>query len=132
MKVIDLLNKIANGVEAPKKIKYLNTEWDIKYLSTNNKSDYYSDDEGYLSCNLNLEDLKNEIEIIGDTPKVQVEMTQEEYNEYLDRKLNIPKEDKKLAKIDLKEIINNREAVVLNDTYLACFINSIIDKINGE
>lgn len=43
-----------------------------------------------------------------------------------------PKEDKKIDRIDLKEIIKNRESGVSNDTYLACYINSIIGKINGE
>ncbi len=70
--------------------------------------------------------LQNESgEIIEETPKVQVEMTQEEYNEYLDRKLNMSKENKKIEKI-------GRKARNITNQYLKEKINKIIDKINGE
>lgn len=68
MKVIDLLNKIANGEEVPKKIKYANCiyylddEWiDVCYRREDNKRIF---EEFFVFENLN-----EEVEIIEDTPK---------------------------------------------------------------
>ena len=41
MKVIDLLNKIANGEKVPKKIKYGATVFILDYFSTENKEAQY-------------------------------------------------------------------------------------------
>ena len=41
MKVIDLLNKIANGEEVPKKIKYLTTIYTLR-----SNLNYYEEDKG--------------------------------------------------------------------------------------
>ena len=60
MRIIDLLNKIANGEEAPKKIKFEN----YIYIWRNDQKDYFCKQINhslesiigeYLFCNLNLE-----------------------------------------------------------------------------
>ena len=72
MKIIDLLNKIANGEEVPKKIKYENR---ILYLEDEAEEyeptfNYYDKDgnnplfEGWIGQYLN-----DEVEIIEDTPE---------------------------------------------------------------
>ena len=117
MKVIDLLNKIANGEEVPKRIMYNNIiyTWDIVgYLHYEDK--HYSERaflEGYRTdmC------LNDEVEIIEDTPK----------------------EDKKIEKmIKLNNISNSSDITALctmqweNNKIIEKKINEIIDKINGE
>ena len=65
MKVIDLLNKIANGEEIPKKIKYDSLIWEEELLK-----DYKNKELGYLfdkyMC-FNEETLNNEVEILDKT-----------------------------------------------------------------
>lgn len=110
MKIIDLLNKIANKEEVPKKIKVLF-----------NVFVYDEDNYNYKNIDETLDNLfrhlghykgialNNEIEIIEDTPK----------------------EDKKIAKIGkLNQVSNNKQH--LNNYILRNKINEIIDKINGE
>lgn len=59
MKIIDLLNKIANGEEVPKKIKYINKIFDY------DNADYFNTDIGYLfeRCTLFVI-LNDEVEIL--------------------------------------------------------------------
>ena len=72
MKVIDLLNKIANGEEVPKFIKYDNSifrlkESDFKY--------YYVDEYNTLFEEMIvLENLNNEIEIIEDKKMEKIDL----------------------------------------------------------
>ncbi len=77
MKVIDLLNKIANGEEVPKKIKvgisefYKNSKYTI-----NNDYDYENDDGTYLTDYLGEFDyitnyLNKEIEIIEEEQDIE-------------------------------------------------------------
>lgn len=68
MRVIDLLNKIANGEEVPKKIKIFDTIF--KYSKSNN---FYFDKSAfslsrYLDVNLSLND---EVEIIEEDKKIE-------------------------------------------------------------
>lgn len=73
MKIIDLLNKIANGEEIPTKIKYGDY---IYYLSEYHK-DYVSDlSKNVIDTNtyfiielVNMNNLNDEIEIIEEKPK---------------------------------------------------------------
>ena len=69
IKIIDLLNRIANGEEVPKKIKYASTEYEFSGYDTASKnykceyeggfySDLFSDIDG--AC------LNNEVEILDD------------------------------------------------------------------
>lgn len=102
MKIIDLLNKIANGEEIPKKIKFEN----YIYIWRNDQKDYFCKQINhslesiigeYLFCNLNLE-----VEII--------------------------EEDKKIKKLE-KDFINRNTYNVWND--FSDKINELIDVINN-
>lgn len=102
MKIIELLNKIANGEEVPKKIKIKDEIWvyddDIDYKT--------SDDSGYLFevyTRLNKDDLNEEVEII--------------------------EEDKKIEKIPM---VNEFESNIVSHNQTRIKINEIIDKLNKE
>ena len=122
MKVIDLLNKLANG-EVPKKIKYDNDIYeynkdyqDYGYFNTGIDR-YITLIENELNSVFNLNE---EVEIIEDTPK----------------------EDKKIKKINEKEAIDKIFTYEKGSNlyFLSLFvssnivnkINEIIDKTNGE
>ena len=66
IKVIDLLNKIANGEEAPKKIKYNDEEYHTNIFNT-----YYFDDNNGTA--LNFENLNDEVEIIEEEPEIDIQ-----------------------------------------------------------
>ena len=112
MKVIDLLNKIANGEEVPKKIIY---KGHLYYNVCNEEQAYYEnpeiDDNLFLFAVYNEGNLNDEVEIIEDTPK----------------------EDKKIEKLDRYEYIINCVTDISKtlDAYQDK-INEIIDKVNGE
>jgi uncharacterized protein (UPF0147 family) len=90
MKVIDLLNKIANGEEVPKNIKYYN---DYILTYDEDTQDYYNEP----SCTYSLLNdihykLTDEIEIIEDIPKKDkikelsdYQMCQENYYKIIDK-----------------------------------------------
>ena len=107
MKIIDLLNKIANGEEIPNKIKY-NGEiyernlYNNKYYRENNK------DRDLLDTYLANEEVYNsEIEII--------------------------EEDKKIEKFNIdKEPLKGGELVRAIDYIIEAKINEIIDHINKQ
>ena len=116
MKVIDLLNKIANGEEVPERIKYINSIWEYDEKT----KDYFHDDLWLIYSMNSIGLTKREVEIIEDTPK----------------------EDKKIEKLDLDDLnilldkdyndymirhIVHKALVVIKSK-----INEIIDKINGE
>jgi hypothetical protein len=105
MKVIDLLNKIANGEEVPKKIKYN----DIEYTHIDNYC-YADENSRLLSYEIYAEQhrLNDEIEIIEDTPK----------------------EDKKIEYLDYLEF--NEYSDEYKIWCLLNKINEIIDKVNGD
>lgn len=76
MKIIDLLNKIANGEEVPKKIRYKGDYWYLEQKYTN-RLPYYSngynkdnlftgEEEEYFSHSLN-----DEVEIIEEDKKIE-------------------------------------------------------------
>ena len=108
MKIIDLLNKIANGDEPPKKIYYKNEifEYDEK------EKDYVHIDftEYLFDVYLITEILNDEVEILETT---------------------ITYKPDKIEKLDLEEINKNISLGVKNDIYLAIKINEIIDKVNS-
>lgn len=72
MKVIDLLNMIANGEEMPKKIKYDDGEFCLKYDRANNIR-YYETEAGLLLLHLIdcTNELLDEVEILDD--KIDIE-----------------------------------------------------------
>ena len=104
MKVIDLLNKIANGEEVPRQVDY----YDITYTYN---GDCYVSNEGELL----LDDI-------------------EELTRCLNEEIEIIEEDKKIEKIDLRGYYNDYsqdiEEYCAGETTLAIKINEIIDKLN--
>ena len=69
MKVIDLLNKIANGEEVPKKIKY--NIFELKRTMSNNLLRLYVDEEGmFFPEYYNGLVLNDEVEIIEEEKKI--------------------------------------------------------------
>ena len=75
VKIIDLLNKIANGEEAPKKIKYKDIEYEY------NEKSYIDgfDDDLFVNVYCNEIDLNEEVEIIEED--IKENPTFEEYME---------------------------------------------------
>jgi hypothetical protein len=73
MKVIDLLNKIANG-KTPPKIKFKNTKPIFEYNIRNGKYEYcYKSNKGKNEiCELTFLNLKDEIEIIEEEKKIEL------------------------------------------------------------
>ena len=69
MKVIDLLNKIANGEEVPKLIRYSNTTFKYSFMFTNylNVEDVYD----VLFDDIVTHFLNDEIEIIEEPKKIE-------------------------------------------------------------
>ena len=75
MKVIDLLNSIANGEEVPKKIKYNGIEYKRCQNQNSNKLCYYQRVKSplmFLIADLKFStDLNKEIEIIEEDKKIE-------------------------------------------------------------
>ena len=101
MRVIDLLNKIANGEEVPKKIKYRDKVWE--YLSTMRGKGYQ-----YCATLQGWRSLQEEIYL----------------EEHLNDGIEIIEEDKKIEKI--YELNNESDEFKV----LRQKINEIIDYIN--
>ena len=104
MKIIDLLNKIANGEEVPKKIRFDNTYWN---RICGEKYTYYIDEDNdndlfiyFFRKNLTF-NLNDEVEII--------------------------EEDKKIEKIPM---VNEFESNIVSHNQARRKINEIIDYIN--
>lgn len=117
MKIIELLNKIANGEEVPKKIKYRGTIWYLEQ-DFSNRLPYYKN--GYDTNNLLTgrerdyfsHSLNDEVEIIEEEKKIP---------EKLDIKLNSDDENK----------VNCYRATNL-ECDLAFKINEIIDYLKSK
>lgn len=108
MKIIDILNKIANGINIPIEINYK----DITYRYDCDTKDYYSGlNDEYLLDSYSIPTILNdEVEILETTTYKQ----------------------DNIKKIDLEEINKNISFGVKNDIYLAIKINEIIDRLNKE
>lgn len=59
MKIIDLLNKIANGEEVPKKIKKIEKPTQDEYLYSNGKELYENDMKVYDKVNELIDEINN-------------------------------------------------------------------------
>ena len=141
MKVIELLNKIANGEEVPKKIRY-QADSHKKDLYTYNE--YTGDYEREIGLNLFVYLFMKE-RITGFlNNEVEVEVIEEkemchkcgkypsEYNQtYCEFCLGISEEDKKIEKLDHEDFTDNFGGELITDMKLVNKINEIIDKING-
>ena len=116
MKIIDLLNKIANGEDVPKRIRYdmLEKGFDILVYDEDAMEYRYESDDMVFWREPNHH-LNDEIEIIEDTPK----------------------EDKKIEHFDITKFINQigegyNTKTTFDGDYLENYINKIIDRLNGE
>lgn len=77
IKIIELLNKIANGEEIPKKIKYINRIYEFKYSTygtgylyeINGIKHWFSED----ALSDSTEDLNYEVEIIEDEEEIDIQ-----------------------------------------------------------
>lgn len=113
MKIIDLLNKIANGEDVPKKIlyKYKHLEYDEEYYLTYDRGCYY-DEEGRPIPSLLADNLWN----LND----EVEITEEEKK--------IPKKLKSLNNVgNSSDIGEFKDKQQLNNNLLKDKLNEIID-----
>jgi hypothetical protein len=106
MKVIDLLNKIANGEEVPEKIEYSGIEFSFQH----NCIEYINDFGTCLVRYISSRNLNDEVEIIEYTTKENKKIEKFYFSVYQDQKLG------------------GREVIEQLETK----INEIIDKINGE
>lgn len=112
IKMIDLLNKISNGEEVPKHIKYLNLIWEYD----DEIKDYINDDT-YLIYSLNAFGLNNEIEIVEEPKKIE--------------KLNLPSfEEFKTMNVAEQYVATAKEYDVLNE--LIDEINKLKEDDNNE
>ena len=116
IKIIDLLNKIANGEEVPGKIKYGNMEYHINY----DYGDYESDIEEYRTC-----DVKEHYYLFD-----EIDMLKS-----LNDEIEIIEEDKKIEKLDLQQVDLQQSGttskfISLKDYKIQEKINEIIDKLN--
>lgn len=121
IKVIDLLNEIAEDAEVPKKIKYQNKVYiynedaEFYYINDNYKRYTLFSSVPYLDLTALIDFLNNEVEIIEDTPK----------------------EDKKIEKLRFSSHHGGtweQEQAYRNkrDDEITTKINEIINKIRGE
>jgi len=124
MKVIDLLNKIANGEDLPTFIKVRDSIFGVSYKFDGKDLDYQlGNEEYYLSdyiCKGGLS-LNDELEAIEDKPKTLNDI-RESYG------LPRIEEDKKIEKFTQKEMKSGN----ITNWNIACKINEIIDVLNKE
>jgi hypothetical protein len=76
MRIIDLLNKIANGEEVPKKIRI--DHWCYKFEWAEHDSNYYDkhEDIDLMSClSMDKEELNYEVEILEEEKKIPEKIT---------------------------------------------------------
>lgn len=72
MKIIDLLNKIANKEELPKTIKFNDSIYEYKWSNAYQESCYVNDNNYRLLENLNLySNLNDELKIIEEPKKIE-------------------------------------------------------------
>lgn len=114
MKVIDLLNKIANGEDVPKKVKVLDYSLIPEYriITWNKTLELYEYIDGdNFDRVLDKQHLSNEIEIIED----------------------IPKEDKNIKKLNTNYQYSFDKQIEKETIYIICKkINEIIERLNSE
>ena len=109
MKLIDLLNKIANGEEVPKKIRFNDIEWEY------NKPQYErvdKKDRSNLWTGYNFRILDDEVEIIEEEKKIPEKLmpTSLKGIDNLDEKIEISHIDTISAIDKINEIIDYLES----------------------
>ena len=114
MKIIDLLNKIANGEEVPKKIKWgdFELEWeeicyhDYKFLDTGNHLLF----QGFATSVLN-----NEVEIIEEPKKIEKIARCDDAKMTHYGELHKPTENEEILRIKVNELIDEINNLKEND-----------------
>ena len=112
MKVIELLNKIANG-EAPKNIKYNDTDY---YLY--DKKSYLTNDKSRFFDSIYFKELNDEVEIIKEDKKIEEINEIEYYHQY--------------DECWVKDKFYKDQKGNLVDEIIIDKVNEIIDYINKE
>lgn len=119
MKVIELLNKIANGEDLPEKIRYEENIWKLNPIN-----DTYDNGECCL-----FEDYIDKKYVITDVLNDEVEVIEEDKKIPTLKSLN-------LTKIDINKRGQvygvTKEEMIADIQTLQNWINKIIDKINKE
>ena len=116
MKVIELLNKIANGEDVPEKFRFAEQIFE-------KQGSYIEDEDGdsiFDSMCTDFSNINEEIEIIEEDKKI--------------RKITLLGEEIKLGSLSnwLKDYTNNEEKIATCIECNAMKINEIIDKMNKE
>lgn len=95
MKVIDLLNKMANNEEVPKRIKVFGNEFEFLYQSGDNT--YFDNNGDYLFSDVYdwERNLNEEIEIIEEKP-----ISLKPFKDYLEDTMDLPHIDKDIRVIE--------------------------------
>ena len=110
MKIIDLLNKIANGEKIPKKIRITDIDDRItkhyNFFYDEDDQEYKDDELFPLGARLILDRVLNE-------------------------KVEIIEEDKKIEKLILDDLIDTDEAIYDNFHNIELKINELIDKVKS-
>lgn len=107
MKVIDLLNKIANGEELPKKIKYNNKIYSAKGNAIENFVDYCSEeDEWCFNHYVRYENLNDEVEIIEEENKIPEKLSVLQFSDLIDMSKEELIETIKEQRFKINEIID--------------------------
>ena len=118
IKIIDLLNKIANGEEVPKRIKYNNKIYIAKGNAIENFVDYCNaEDEWCFNHYVRYENLNDEVEILEDEKKMPEKIDQN------DTKFNYVYSQKNEERI---------EEIIENITYLRLKTNEILDYLKSK
>ena len=128
MKIIELLNKIANGEETPKKFRYDNNifvydEKDKDYIYSNGNISFFTD---YFTYIYHLEDvlmiLNDEVEIIEEEKEIEFEDVKELGNNFTFENTNSELEvrdfEKSIISKKINSLIKNQKKIidVINDT----------------
>lgn len=115
IKIIDLLNKIANDEEVPEKIKINNVIYEYRGYMYCTENANYQNIEDYLFGKWNFNILNDEVEIIEEPKKIEkIKMYQDEEGHYF------------LNKQDRKVYVNCDEIDFMVDKF-----NELIDEINN-
>lgn len=109
MKIIDILNMIANGEEVPKKVKvgyyYYEYEENGEYINTENTEDYLFDFDSYYPLK---QCLNEEVEIIEEPKKIEKLIEPIKLGDIHENLISINKVAKKINEL-IDEINNLKE-----------------------
>ena len=127
MKIIDLLNKIANGEEVPKKIKYDTKEMKYDY----NKQDYlgyYSNGNGEWLFQYLFDKCRNTEHFIND----EVEILEEEKK--IPEKLETYKENNEifLENFCYKYMPIHKDSLSFNEQVIVDKLNEVLDYLKSK